>query len=248
MTNRTEVLGIKIDIVTMAEVVARVTMLFDQEQTQVCSIYTVGPEIIMHARKDKEYASILNSGNIIIPDGIGAVLASKLNKTKLPERVGGCDLAFELFNIMKGNNKTAYFLGGQPGVAKKAKSNIERNFPGLNIVGVNDGFFDEKQEKIIIEELNRLKPDLLLVGTGFPRQEKWIDKNKNVLACRVAIGVGGSIDIFAGNVRRAPKFWVKLNLEWLYRLLSEPRKRFARQLRLPLFVFAVVWNKLTKRG
>jgi len=246
MTNKTSVLGVNIDVITMERAVETVLDFFEHDDIK--TIYTVGPEIAMHARKDKAYEEIINDGDLITPDGVGVVWASKLNKTKLTERVGGCDLCTQLFARMKDSNKTAYFLGGAPGIAKKAKANIEQEFPGLKVVGVNDGFFDTEREKLIIEELNQLQPDLLLVGTGAPRQEKWIAANKNKLNCRAVIGVGGSLDVYAGNVKRAPKFWVKINCEWLYRLLSEPRKRFKRQLRLPLFVFAVIGSKIKRKG
>jgi len=246
MTNKTNILGVNIDVIAMEYAVETVLGFFEQDGVK--TIYTVGPEIAMHARKDKEYAEILNAGDLITPDGVGVVWASRLNKIKLSQRVGGCDLCTQLFTKMKDSGKTAYFLGGAPGVAEKAKANIERDFPGLKIVGVNDGFFGEEKEKLILEEINQLQPDLLLVGTGAPRQERWISANKKRLNCRVAIGVGGSLDVYAGNVKRAPKFWVSINCEWLYRLLSEPRKRFRRQLKLPLFVFAVIVSKIFKKN
>jgi len=253
MANKTNVLGVNIDVITMECAVETVLDFF--EENSVKTIYTVGPEIAMYARKDAAYAEMLNAGDLVTPDGVGVVYASKLNKTKLTQRVGGCDLCTQLFIKMAELGKKAYFLGGAPGIAEKAKTNVECDFPGLKIVGVNDGFFyDEKgniiveKEKLIIENINQLQPDLLLVGTGAPKQERWISANKNKLNCRVVIGVGGSLDIYAGNVKRASKFWVKLNLEWLYRLLSEPRKRLKRQLKLPLFVLAVIGSKIFKKN
>ena len=243
MKKQTKILKTNIDVVTMEQAVEQTLAQMDKE-SGVFKIYTVGPEIAMFARKDKMYADVLNAGNLVLPDGIGVVLASKLNKVKLPERVDGCGFCLQMFDRMRGLNKTAYFLGGAPGVAEKAKVKIENDYSGMKVVGVHDGYFDAEKEKLIIDEINKLQPDLLLVGTGFPRQENWIDKNEDKLNCRAAIGVGGSLDVYAGNVKRAPKIWVRLGLEWFYRLISEPRKRFKRQLVLPLFVFVVLWYKI----
>jgi len=244
---KTKILKTNIDVITMLQAIERTLDAMEAGQ-RAFTIYTVGPEIAMYARKDKDYAEVLNAGDLVIPDGIGVVLASKLNKAKLPERVGGCDFCLQMFARMKDMGKTAYFLGGAPGVAETARQKIQHEYPGLEIVGVNDGYFDADMEKIIIKEINNLRPDLLLVGTGFPRQENWIHKHKDILECCVVIGVGGSLDVYAGNVKRAPRFWVKFGLEWLYRLLSEPRKRFKRQLVLPLFVLVVLWYKISGKG
>jgi N-acetylglucosaminyldiphosphoundecaprenol N-acetyl-beta-D-mannosaminyltransferase len=242
---KTSVLGVNIDAVTMDAAVRTVMGFMDTDSMK--AIYTVSPEIALFARKNEDYAKILNNGDLITPDGIGVVFASKLNKTKLRERVSGCDLVYRLFPLMRDGGKTVYFLGGAPGVAIAAKANIEREFPGIKIVGAGDGFFYgsdgnalKDKEQAVIDAINRVKPDLLLVGTGFPKQERWIDKHRHILHCRAAIGVGGSLDVYAGTVKRAPRMWVKFNLEWLYRLLSEPRKRFVRQMKLPVFVFAVL--------
>jgi len=246
MTNKTVVLGISINVLTMKDAVNTVLSFFEQND-EMKTIFTVGPEIAMHARKNEEYTKILNQGDLVTPDGVGVVWASKFNKIKIKERVDGCNLCMHLFSKMNDNRKTAYFLGGAPGVAEKAKKNIEKKYPGLKIVGVNDGYFNEEKEKLIIDEINQLQPDLLLVGMGAPKQEQWISTYKPILKCRAAIGVGGSLDVFAGNVKRAPKFWVKLNLEWLYRLITEPRKRFKRQLKLPWFVIIVITQKIMRQ-
>lgn len=238
---KTEILGVSFDALSKSAAKEKALQFFKEDKPH--TIFTPNPEMVMYARKDKELMRILNSADMVIPDGIGIVYASKLNKVKIKERVAGYDLVQSLFETMKSTSLTVYFLGGAPGVAEQAKLAMGKKYEGLKIIGVNDGYFDIKREKIIIDEIRSLKPDLLLVGLGTPRQEKWIDKHKDRLPCKVLIGVGGSFDGFAGAVKRAPELFIKLNLEWLYRLIKQP-SRIKRQIQLPVFVFTVIKEKI----
>ena len=162
---------------------------------------------------------------------------------RLPERVGGFDLMQMVLGKIKDKDIRVYFLGSQPGVAKKAAENMRSTYPGLNIVGARDGYFTEDDEAEIISEVKALKVDLLMVGLGAPRQEKWIDKHIQELGIKVGVGVGGSLDVMAGTVKRAPKLYQKLGLEWFYRLITNP-KRAKRMINLPIFGFKVVLMRL----
>lgn len=206
-------------------------------------IYTPNPEMVMEARKSKEFMKVLNSSTMNVPDGIGIVYGSKFTDNPIKYRVAGCDMVYSLFNEMKDLGKSAYFFGGAPGITDKAKEAMEAKFKGLRVVGTANGYFDEAREKEIIAEINELKPDLLLVGIGFPKQENWIYNHIKDLNVKLAIGVGGSFDIMSGNTKRAPEFFINHGLEWFYRLITQP-SRVVRMLQLPLFMVVVIKNKI----
>lgn len=239
---KTEVLGVGIDTYTYEEALNKALSFVNEEEKKNRIIITPNPEMIMRCQTDEEFKSILEKADLVIPDGIGVVLASKLNQIKIKERVAGCDLIYSLFEKVKFKGNRVYILGAGKGVAEKAKGNMENKFPGLKIVGFHDGYFDEDEELKIINEIKALKPDILLVGLGFPKQEKWIYKNKS-LPVHLSIACGGSIDVMAGTVKRAPVVFQKLGLEWFYRLLKQP-SRFFRMLVLPWFMVVVVLGKL----
>lgn len=202
-------------------------------------VFTPNPEIIMEAQNNSELKRILKSADMLVPDGIGVVWASKYSNSKLKQRVAGYDLVQDLFYEMAQLNKTVYFLGGAPNVAKCAAKKMKAKHSNLKIIGVHDGYFDTNEEKLIINEIQNLKPDLILVGLGVPKQEKWIYDNKAKLNAKVCIGVGGSFDGMAGKVKRAPKIFQNLGLEWFYRLIKQPT-RIKRMMKLPLFVICVL--------
>lgn len=235
--NRINILGVNISKVTMNQAIEKVLGFMDTNGKY--EVYTPNPEMVMMANKDKLLMSILNEADLVVPDGIGIVIASKLLSRNLHERVAGYDLVQNIFNELKNTDKKVYFLGGAPGVAKKAAECMREKHIGLNIVGTRDGYFKENEEQDIITEINELKPDLLLVGLGIPKQEKWINKNKNKIEAKVSIGVGGSFDVMSGNIKRAPEVFQKLGLEWFYRLALQP-SRAKRMLELPKFLVEVL--------
>ena len=238
---KTEILNVPFDVVTRREALNIALDLLQQEKNHM--IFTPNPEIVMEANEDAKFMEILKCADLLIPDGIGIVIASKLNKVKLKERVAGCDLVFSLLKKIKDTDHTVYILGGKESIAKIAKKNMETKYKGLKIVGTHNGYFDSNEEKEIIKEIERLKPSILLVGMSAPKQEKWIYKYKDELSVRLSIGVGGSIDVMAGSVKRAPVIYQKLCLEWLYRAIKEP-SRSKRLLRIPIFVMEVLKNRL----
>ena len=237
MRETLEVLGVSIDIVTLAQA-EQATWDF-LKQDKVHMIFTPNSEMIMVAQEEKTLKEILNSGDLTIADGIGVVYASKILKKPLAERVAGFDLAKQIVENLPQKGHKLYLLGGQPGVAKAAKDKLEKQYPGIQIVGTHDGYFNEEQEAEIINEINQLKPDILFVCLGMGKQEKWIYKHRDKLKVKVCMGIGGSLDVFAGKAQRAPDFYCKYGLEWFYRLIKEPW-RYKRMLALPKFALTVI--------
>lgn len=203
-------------------------------------IVTPNPEGVMQSRRNPVFANALRSANLSLADGIGIILASIFLRQKLPERVRGVDTIFALFEKLsrKQRDFTAYFLGSIPGIAEKAKEKMQKRFPHLKVVGLHNGFFSEEEEKDILNEINRLSPDILLVCTGMPRAEIWATKNKKINV-RLTLCLGGTLDIMGNAAKLAPSFMRKLGLEWLYRLIRQP-SRAARMLDIPRFIWAVI--------
>ncbi|GHV38333.1 acetylglucosaminyldiphosphoundecaprenol acetyl-beta-D-mannosaminyltransferase [Clostridia bacterium] len=238
---RINVLGVGFDVVTFDKAVEKAKAFAKGEKPAV--IYTPNPEMVMAARKDAEFLRVLNTADMVVPDGIGIVYASRILKPSLPERVGGYDLTLKILEHAAKDGLRVYFFGSAPGVAESAAEKLKAKFAGLNIVGLHSGYFNNNEESRIIEDINAAGTDILLVGLGFPKQEKWIAENKEKLCAKVLIGVGGSLDGYAGTVKRAPNFFIKLNLEWFYRLVQQP-SRIKRQIQLPLFMLAVIREKI----
>jgi N-acetylglucosaminyldiphosphoundecaprenol N-acetyl-beta-D-mannosaminyltransferase len=183
----------------------------------------------------------LNPADLVVPDGGGVVLASRILKTPLKQKVAGVDFAAELLGILAREKKTLYLLGAKPGIAELAAQKMLLLQPDLRIFGMHNGYFKEDRE--VLDLINAQAPDVLFVCLGAPRQERFMAEHLHDLKVRLMIGLGGSLDSFAGTVKRAPKWMIRLNLEWLYRLIKEPR-RFGRMLRLPKFLFAVIQKRL----
>lgn len=234
------ILGVPFADITPEEAVEKAVSYLNNNGKSM--IFTPNPEMVMEARKNEEFMEILNASTMNVPDGIGIVYGSKFTSSPIKHRVAGYDLVQDVFDKMKDMGKTAYFFGGAPGIADRAKEAMEAKHKGLKVVGTANGYFDDKREKEIIAEINELKPDLLLVGIGFPKQEKWIYTHIKDLNIKTAVGVGGSFDVMSGNVKRAPKFFINHGLEWFYRLITQP-SRFARMMQLPLFMLVVIKSK-----
>lgn len=244
MSGICKILGVPFNNMSAVEAVEMALVCLESDSKSM--IFTPNPEMVMLAQKDAEFMQVLNSSTVNIPDGIGIVYGSKFTSNPIAERVAGYDLVQSVFERIKTTRRTVYFFGGAPGVAEAAKEAMEKKHRGLNIVGVANGYFDEAREKEIIEEINELRPDLLLVGIGFPKQEKWIYNNLNNLNVRLAIGVGGSFDVMSGAVKRAPRIFIRLGLEWFHRLITQP-SRFVRMLQLPLFMLEVIKDMFKRK-
>ena len=165
--------------------------------------------------------------------------ASKILKKPIKERAAGYDIARQVLNRIKDSGHKLYLFGGKPGVAEEAMTNLLKEYPGLKIVGLRNGYFKPEEEAEIVNDINKSGADIVFVCLGAPLQEKWIDRHKNELNVRVAMGIGGSLDVFAGRVERAPDIFCKTGMEWFYRLCKEP-KRAGRMLDLPKFGITVI--------
>lgn len=241
--DRINIHGVKIHNVTMQEAVE--TVLNWVSGDSIHAVYTPNAEIIMQAQRNPELKSILNDAGLLIPDGAGVVLGSKILKTPLKEKVSGVDLVKNLFRATAGKGTSFYIIGGKPGVAEMAAVNVMSDYGKVNIKGYAHGYFSPEEEDMIIENINKQKPDILLVAFGVPKQEFWIHRNMYRLKCKVCIGVGGSIDILAGTATLAPEFMRRAGLEWLFRLVREPR-RFKRMLDLPRFMLLTWKTRLSR--
>ena len=230
-----DVLGLQFDNVTMDEAVARAKELLEMPGASI--VVTPNAEIGYEALHDAQFRALLNGAELVLPDGAGVVLAAKLRKTPLKQKVAGVDFADRLLGVLAETGKTLYLLGGKPGIAELAAQKMVEKHPGLHICGAADGYF--KEETPVIEKINAVKPDVLFVCVGAPKQEFFMNAHRDELDVRLMAGLGGSLDAFAGTVKRAPKWMIRCNLEWLYRLVKEP-KRFGRMLRLPKYLWAAV--------
>lgn len=238
--DKISVLGVDFDNVNMAEAVDRCKKFIKGDKGNL--VVTPNPEIVMRAKDDEEFKKIINEAELVIPDGIGIIKAGNILGTPLKERVAGFDLICNLLEEGKDGSISFYFWGSKPGFAEEAKQKTEEKYPNIKILGSHTGYFKDEEEAQIIEEIRSLKPDVLLVGTGAPKQEKIINKYKNEGFFKIGIGCGGSIDVLAGEVKRAPKLFIKLHLEWFYRLLKQP-SRWKRMLVLPQFIKEVKKSK-----
>lgn len=235
---RTDVLGVGFDPVTMDTAIARAMELMDAPGTDY--VVTPNPEIVMDCNEDPAAARAVEAASLVLPDGIGVVYASKLLGRPLPEKVAGADFALGVFERMAARGLRLYLLGAKPGVAEKAGGRLAERFPGLVIAGAADGYFTDSGP--VIEAINASRADLLLVCLGAPRQEKWMYYNRETLSVPLMAGLGGALDVYAGVVRRAPEKWRRLGLEWLYRLVREPR-RIGRMMKLPEFLVCVIGQR-----
>lgn len=243
MRNRVAVLGVLIDVVTMKEAVSAVKNFILQQKVHL--VVTPNAEIVMMAQKDKQLATIINNADLVVPDGAGVVWAAHYQGDSMPERVAGYDLVQNILAEAVIENYVVYMFGGAPGIADMAKKVAEERYPGVQIVGTRNGFFAKEDEPEIIRDIQACQPDILLVALGVPRQEKWLAEHLKQLNVPVAIGVGGTFDVMAGIVSRAPLWMQQAKLEWLFRLLLEP-KRAIRMLALPRFVMKVIKHKKSK--
>lgn len=247
MRDTITILGVPIDRVTREEA-GEITERLIQESNKSCKmIFAPNVEFIMTAQKDEEFFNILKQSSLSTPDSIGVIIGAKLQKKSFPERIPGQSYFRKIIELSNEKGYSIYLLGGEPGIPEKAKENLLKIFPNVNIVGVHHGYFDEEEERDVIKEINELQPNVLFVALGAPKQEKWIAKHRHELKVDVATGQGGTYDYEAGKIKRAPQIVQKLGIEWLWRLCRQP-KRIVRQLVLPVYFLKVLFAKDKTKG
>ena len=246
MSGKINIRGVYFDNVNMDEAMEKVTSMAGTEGLDY--MFTPNSEIVQNCIENPALFEVINSASIIIPDGIGVVYASKILKTPLKEKVPGCEVAEKLMEYAAKTGDGVFFFGGgkkteeREAISTLAASKMCEKYPGLNIVGTRDGYFTEADVPSIIEEINNSGAKILFVCLGAPKQEKWIYDNREALKVNFAAGLGGTLDVFAGTVKRAPEFFIKANLEWFYRLLCMP-SRLGRMMKLPKFLFGTMIKK-----
>jgi len=209
-------------------------------------VVTLGTEMVVYAQRDARYRDVINACTLSLCDTVGLLSVARKRGAALGERVTGVELIDRLCEQGAREGIAFYLLGGAPGVAQQAAEALQQRYNGLHIAGTHDGYFADSESANIAANIRESGAQVLFAGLGFPRQEFWIADRLRETGCGAGIGVGGSFDVICGNVRRAPRRWRKLGLEWLYRLLSEPR-RWRRQLALPQFVALVAREQLRLR-
>lgn len=245
MRNTVEIVGIKVDKAGFAEAQAIVSDFLEGDRLNM--IFTPNSEILLDAVKDREFGDVLNDAQLIIPDGIGVVIASRFYGTPLAERVTGVDLTEKILELCAAKGKGVFLLGATQDSVEAAAEKIKERYSGIHIAGLRNGYFSEDDEEQIIEEINSSGAEVLLVGLGAPKQEKFIYRHRQGLnGVKIAIGLGGAIDVFAGKAKRAPEFYQKAGLEWLYRLMKQP-SRFIRMTKLPIFILLALYDALSSK-
>ncbi|SFI07549.1 N-acetylmannosaminyltransferase [Tindallia magadiensis] len=204
-------------------------------------IMTPNPEMVMEAQRNEGLMKALNASDLVLADGIGLVIASKIKRKGIKERVTGIDTMDQILSYCHLHEKKIFLLGGKPGTCEQAALNINQKYANIKIVGTHHGYFENSETEEMIKMINLSGADALFAGLGFPKQEIWISENQHRLNCKLAMGVGGSLDVYAGNVKRAPLIFQKIGLEWFYRLIKEPW-RVKRMAVLPQFLWEVLWR------
>ena len=235
---RVNILGVGFDNVTMEQAVAEGVRLLRTEGGHYA--VTPNPEIVEICRADPEAMEAVNGADLVLADGIGVIYGAKLQKTPLKARVPGIAFAQKLMERMAPGGDTLYLLGAKPGVAEEAARNLEKQYPGLQIVGTHDGYFQD--DGPVIEDIKASGAAVVFVCLGAPKQEKWMKQNGAATGARLLIGMGGCLDVFSGRVQRAPEVFQRLGLEWLYRVAKEP-SRIGRVAKLPLFLVHAAGEK-----
>ncbi|NLV17325.1 MAG: WecB/TagA/CpsF family glycosyltransferase [Syntrophomonadaceae bacterium] len=240
-----QVLGCRLDVVDMA---GAMKLAEDMIRKRLPSqIVTLNAEMIYRAQESPQLKEIYARARLVTPDGIGAIWALRRQGYDISKRVTGVALTYKILKLAEEQGLSVYLLGGRPGVAQEVAGILMNPPHRVKVAGNHHGYFIDDESLEIVELIRAAQPDILLVGLGAPRQDQWIAQYLEDLRVPVCIGVGGTLDVLAGRVKRAPRIWRRLGLEWLYRLVSEPA-RIKRQMALPKFVGLVLKQGRKKAG
>lgn len=246
MAERTVIRGVGVDNVTLAEAAAICREFIDIPSTTPKAVFTPNSEIIQSCVENEELYSAINRGDLVPPDGIGVIYASKILGRPLKAKCAGYELGLEMVKYSNESGVKIFFLGGKPGVAEAARHRLLLTYPNAQIVGTHDGYFrkDSDENDAVIQKINASGAEILYVCLGVPVQEKWILSNRDKLTnVKLCLALGGSLDGYSGNVKRAPRLFIRLGLEWFYRLICQP-SRIGRMMKLPKFLFGVIWFRI----
>ena len=238
---RVEILGVPVDCVTMVQAIQWVETTLASDQPR--NVIAVNPEKVIKAGQDPELLVRLQKAGLLIPDGIGVVFAVRLFGLGPIERVPGSELMPKLCELAAQKGYRVFLFGANQEVISQAAQVLRQRYPGLNIVGTQHGYVKEEEMPSVITAINDAQADLLFVALGSPKQELWMTRYLPALKVKVCQGVGGTFDVIAGRVRRAPLAFRLLHLEWFYRLVSQP-SRILRQTALPMFAFRILHKRL----
>ncbi|MGN7385546.1 WecB/TagA/CpsF family glycosyltransferase [Sporosarcina sp. SAFN-015] len=232
------ILGVDVNTENYDELIPKLFQNIDAKKKSL--IVAINPEKLMKAKDDPALKALLNRAEFQIPDGIGVIIASKIQKGNITSRVTGVDMMDRIVREAARTGKSIFLYGAKPGVADRAAAKLIDTYPDLKVAGTQDGY--EKDTSKVIAKINAAQPDILFVAMGSPKQELWIEEHRDNLHPILYQGVGGSFDVLAGNIKRAPAAFQKVGAEWLYRLLLEP-SRIKRQMNLPKFLFEIIRRK-----
>ena len=236
-----EILGIQFDDLTREEAAQAGAALLAEDKFHY--VVTPNPEFILAAEKDSEFRQVLNGADLVLADGIGVVYSAKIKGTPLKGRVPGIEFAADMLSRLNETGGRLYLLGAKPGVAEEAGRRIVEQYSNITLCGTQDGYFQD--EEAVLLKVAAARPDLLFVCLGAPKQEKWMARWGKHTGARLAIGLGGALDVFSGRAERAPESWQRLGLEWAYRLKKEPQ-RAGRMAKLPLVLVKAAGERLKK--
>ena len=235
---RVQIMAVAFDNVTMDEAVAQAVENLQSKRR--CMVVTPNAEIAQSCVTDDRLREIVRKAGLVLPDGIGVIYASRILKKPLKQRVPGVEFGENLVSALRDTGKTIFFLGGKPGVAEEAAHRLQVKYPGLKVAGTKDGYFQREEEAV--EAVQQAKPDVLFVCLGSPKQEYVMADHFDQLGATLMVGLGGSLDVYAGKVERAPALFRKLGLEWFYRLLRQP-SRLGRMMKLPQYLWqSIRWR------
>ncbi len=237
---KVSIFGVPFSKLNMKDTVDHIAQMIESRHPH--QIITANPIMVMSALENAAYLEMMKKADLIVPDGTGVVWAANYVGNPVAERVTGFDLIQNLMRLGQSNGWKIFLLGASPEIIEAAANRLKEQYPNLQLVGYRDGYFKSDEDQKIIENIRSHNPDILLVGRSADTQEPWIAKYKEQLQVPVIMGVGGSFDVMSGKLKRAPKLFQMLRLEWFYRLLQEPW-RYKRMLVLPKFAMKVIREK-----
>lgn len=243
MIGTVNILGIGFSKLTLQETMNLIRDKINNHNNKLLHIITVNPEIAVQIQEDNELMEISKKADLLTPDGVGIVWASRILRNPVAERVTGYDLLLE--SLKQGNlyNWSFYFLGSDEEVNKNMEVHVSKFYPNIKTSGRHHGYFNTEDEEEIVQEIEYLCPDILIVAFGSPRTDKWIEKHRERIGAKVVFGVGGSMDVITGKIPKTPEIWKKFNLEWLYRRIIMPERK-DRQKNLKIFAIKVIKQAL----